>query len=341
MITTEQAIEVVDKLDSQGLIRKNRLMGQWYSIYCPFHSSGNESRPSCGVSLINSYEGGKQRLAGTFNCFVCGPHSLTDGITEILHNHNVDKSGSDWLKENIEGYSDIAADSEFDRLLPDETVIKLNDQIARNKAALENLQKKLNTTTEYVSEEELAKYRFTVPYMYERKLTDAVIDLYDVGYDGDWHPNGRKNPVPCITFPVRDLNKRTIFLCRRSIQGKFFNYPSGAKKPIYGLEVIPNNCNQLLIMESCFNVLTARVYGYYAIGLLGTGDSYQLEKIKQLGAKEIIIALDPDFAGDKGSNRIRKALSNVAIITKMYFPEGKDANDCTKEEFDEIYNNRH
>ena len=97
----------------------------------------------------------------------------------------------------------------------------------------------------------------------------------------------------------------------------------------------------MIIAESCFNVLTSYVYGVPALGLLGTGSGSQLDVLKTLGVSEFVIGTDNDEAGDKGANRIRKALSQVAIIRRMYLPEGKDINDLTKDEFWEIFNARY
>ena len=62
--------------------------------------------------------------------------------------------------------------------------------------------------------------------MYERGLTDEVIEEFDIGYDKD---------TRCITFPVRDKSGGTLFVARRSVDTKYFNYPKEAEKPLYGL----------------------------------------------------------------------------------------------------------
>lgn len=101
---------------------------------------------------------------------------------------------------------------------------------------------------EYVTESELAKYRYYHPYMYERKLTNEIIEKFDIGYDKD---------TDCITFPVYDEFGRCVFVARRSVKTKYFNYPSGSKKPIYGLEKIDKDTNAVLVVESFLNALTS------------------------------------------------------------------------------------
>ena len=173
--------------------------------------------------------------------------------------------------------------------------------------------------------------------MYERKLTDEIIAKYDVGYDANWIPPGRKKKVPCITFPVRDEYGRTLFFCRRSIEGKLYNLPTGVTKPVYGLDMIPKGTKSVIICESILNALTLVEYNYYAVALLGTGNSYQLSQLRRLGCHEYVLCFDGDEAGRRATEKLRKHLQDIAIVWSIVMPEGKDANDCTKQEFDMLY----
>ena len=326
-------INVVDTLETHKLIRVNRVMDDWYSIFCPFHNNGQEKKPSCGVSIHTQMRGGVTYEPGNFHCFACGiSYSLEHGIDEILKLHGIKKSGKDWLKENISDYSE---DSDFEYLVPKE----LMDQVS-NKYSINYINELENKKTTYVSEEELASYRFVVPYMYERKLTDKIIEDYDIGYDAKWIPPGRKKPVPCITIPVRDRDGRTLFFCRRSIQGKLYNYPSGVTKPVFGIDMLPQGVKTVVICESAINALTAVSYGYAAIALLGTGNSYQIQQLKELGVQDFVICMDGDEAGRNATIKLKKHLKSVAFVWSISMPDGKDLNDCTKEEFDNLYANR-
>ena len=129
-----------------------------------------------------------------------------------------------------------------------------------------------------------------------------------------------------------------MFFCRRSIAGKFFNYPTGVTKPVYGLYELPDNCKSVIVCESCFNALTCWVYGKPAVALLGTGNSYQIQQLKELGVNEFVLAFDPDEAGRKATEKLKCALHSVAIVwSYANIPAGKDINDLTKDEFDNLY----
>ncbi len=56
--------KVVDMLNQFGYIRSNRIIGDYYQIYCPFHNDGNEAKPSCGVLLHDIYRNGQRYPAG-------------------------------------------------------------------------------------------------------------------------------------------------------------------------------------------------------------------------------------------------------------------------------------
>lgn len=328
---------ILHKLEDEQLIRLNRPMGDWFSVYCPYpHMGGKfESRPSCGILLHDQYRNGRLMKAGTLHCFSCSTvKSLPETITDLLKRNHISKSGLDWLKENIPDFDEDTSD--FDYLVPQELSSAL-----QSKYAIDYINSKIISESDnYVSEQELASYRLTVPYMYQRGLTDEIIEKYDIGYDANFIPPGRKKPMPCVTFPVKDIKGNTLFLCRRSIQGKFFHYPQGVEKSVYGLYELPNDVKSIIIAESCLNALKAVRFGYSAVALLGTGTAYEIEQLKRLGVPEFVLCLDGDEAGQKGTEKLKRALSKVAIVWTITMPPDKDINDCTKEEFDLLYKAR-
>lgn len=325
---------VIDALAQFGYVRPKRISGSYYQICCPFHNNGDERRPSCGVLLKDEFRNGTLYKKGWFHCFACGyTGNLKQSVEKILRERNVSQNAADWIAQAIPGFE---FDADVDPLVPEDTM----EQIT-NRFAIDYLQRMQNLPSQsYISEEELASYRYTVPYMYERKLTDSVIAAYDIGYDSNWTPPGKSNKVPCITIPVRDKQGRTLFFCRRSIEGKLYNYPRDVVKPVFGLDMISPGTKSVIICESCINALTAVVYGYSAVALMGTGNSYQVQQLKELGVSEFVICCDGDDAGRKATRRLQKQLQSVAIVWAISMPDGKDLNDCSKEEFDKLYQDR-
>lgn len=326
-------VVILEKLESLGYIRLGRIINNYYQIYCPFHNDGNERKASCGVLMHEERRNGRRYPQGWVHCFTCGyAKTLPEAISDILKSKSVPKSGLDWLKENIPGFE---PDLDIELLVPTELMSDIQNQFA-----LEYIQNATTGTIQFVSEEELTRYRYTVPYMYERKLTDELIEMFDVGVDMNWVPPGRKKPVPCITFPVRDREGRTLFICRRSISGKLYNYPDEVVKPVYGIDMIPPGCKSVVICESILNAITSWKYGHPAVALLGTGNAYQVQQLKELGVPEYVICMDGDEAGRKATNRLYKALKSTAMIWRIHMPDGKDLNDCEESEFESLYEAR-
>ena len=327
-------IKILEKLEELHLIRLYRIIGDYYQIYCPIHNDGNEKRPSCGVLIHEQVRNGQVYPEGFCHCFACQlAVTLPELISQILQKRGLsNQSGLEWLKENIPGFEE----PEFDYLIPRDTVKKLN-----NNWALNYVKSKTTSDNSYVSESELASYRFTTQYMYDRKLTDEVINKFDVGVDLNFVPPGRVRKVPCITFPVKDESGNTLFIYRRAIEKKQFYMPMAEEKPIYGLYELPKDIDHLIICESIFNCLTCYVYGHPAIALLGTGTTKQISRLKLLNVKEYILGLDPDDAGERGRRKLKKHLQSIAIVRSMHLPEGKDINDLNQTEFEEIYSDRY
>ena len=243
---------------------------------------------------------------GTVHCFTCGTvKSFTQMLSYCLGYNDNGEKGLSWIINNVE----------YDKLEQRSLPFNLN----REKEEIT-----------YVSEQELDSYRYYHQYMFDRKLTKEVIEKFDVGFD-------IKNNS--VTFPVRDINGRTLFIARRRVDYKYFNYPSGVLKPLYGVYEMNKSDKSIILCESIFNCLTCYVYGKDALALNGTGSKEQIEQISKLNVRSIYLGLDNDEAGNKGSIRIYEKLKNRFIFYKMIFPVGKDINDLNKEEFENIYYN--
>lgn len=316
--------ELKNQLAANGIYRFKtfRTTTNHIQFNCPFHKGGQESKPSCGIVTRDIHYGnGKVVKAGTVHCFACGyVGTLETMISELFGRNDFGIFGKEWLRKNF-------------------TTVEYEER-PEIKLDMSRGNKKAPQTFQYVSEDELDTYRYTHPYMYQRKLTDEVIEMFDVGYDKDFvlkGNDGKESHLRCITFPVRDITGGTLFIARRSVDMKFFHYPAGTLKPIYGiyeLSKLPEYPHEIIVCESIFNCLTCYVYGRPAIALNGTGSDSQLKELKSLPCRKLILGLDPDNAGRKGRKRIRDALSGSKIITELDIPEGKDINDLTRDEFD-------
>ena len=277
-------------------------------ITCPVHSEGQENRPSCGVATSSN---GKVD-AGTVHCFTCGFNSNIEELVSICFGyHDFGSFGKQWLIKNfltadIQNRKEI----DFDFGRGEQSPIK-----------------------KYVSENELDRYRYTHPYMYKRKMTDDLIEKFDIGYDPRFKASSGGIPVECITFPVRDKTGGTLFIARRAIHHKMFHYPSEAEKPIYGIYELPEDAKEVIICESIIDAITCYLYGKPAIALLGLGSAFQIEQLKSLPIRKYILGLDGDKRGRDAAKKLKSRLEKSSIVTTFDIPDSKDINDLSKDEF--------
>lgn len=271
-------------------------------LSCPLgiHS---DKRPSAGISLDT----------GVFHCFACGSsYSLPRLVSVLLYDTEIRIQGETYL---LEKFADFTVENR-------ETAFKLPKREIRKPKEIQ-----------YVSEKELDRYAFYHSYILNRGISKEVIDLFDIGYDKDRR---------AITFPVKDKQGRCLFIARRSVVGKEYNYPLGAEKPLYGVDVLARygrSSEPLYITESMINCLSLWTYGFQAIALNGTGSAEQIEMLKELPYRRLVLGLDGDNAGRKGTMRLYEALKKFKLMTRLNLEDGVDINDIlmyNKDTFREI-----
>ena len=167
--------------------------------------------------------------------------------------------------------------------------------------------------------------------MYKRKLTDEVIEMFDVGWD---------SKTDCITFPNLDKDGNCLFVARRSVKTKWFNYPSNVEKQLYGiyqlyqLNPFPD---EVYVCESMIDCCLLWKHKRYACALNGLGTESQFKQLLEMPCRKIILATDMDDSGLKARNRIKLALKNTKLITEVFLPVGrKDIGECTDEEIENL-----
>ena len=313
--------ELRRQLAENGINRFERMFdsGEDIMCSCPFHKGGQERKPSCGI----------RKSDAKMHCFTCGATMNLDEMVSRCFGYEDPAWGYHWLTHNFltVGVSDREA-------------IEVNVGRANftDKASLLGYNNS-NQPNVAVSEEELDKYRYTHPYMYKRGLNDDIIDLFDIGYD-----------VGCdsITFPVKNISGNCIFIARRNISTKRFDIPKGVEKPLYGLyeacSALKGNrylTDKAYVTEGLFDGL--RLWCNKRVAVCGFGclfSDYQMEQLRRLPYRHLVLALDNDDAGREGAEKIRRAVKNK-ILTIAKIPNGhKDIGELTDEEIqnlEEVY----
>lgn len=312
LVRTEIRTQGIDLLKDMKKTHNNIM------VTCIAHGDGNERKPSLGISTVDVVRNGRTFKAGTCNCFTCG---YTADIAEFISNafgHN-DKGmfGYKWITQNFVNLS-------IEKRKP----IELN--MSRDESDIFDIEPS-------ISEVELAKYRYTHPYMYERKLTDKVIEYFDIGFDKD---------KQALTFPVLDKYGDCVLIQRRSVNSKQFINDEGGNKGnhIFGLHQVYKNISwikELYICESPIDALTCWTYRVPAVALMGANiTEAQVKLLRELPVRKFISALDNDKAGSEGHEKLKRLLGDIKLIFRLKFPEDvKDVNAMNAEQFSnrEIY----
>lgn len=281
----------------------------YYMVQCPYHKMGRENHPSAQFRKSDCL----------FYCHGC---KITRSLPDVI-SYCLEINGKAWLLENFDGSSIESREVDIDS-------------------------SEFTEKPTYIDKSELAQYRFTHPYMYERKLNLETIRKFDIGYDKNFILKTEKNGEiyqriigECITFPVKDEIGRILFIARRAINTKFFNYPIGVDKPVYGLYEIyremkhGTKIDEVYVCESMLDALSIWSWGKYAIALNGTGSKYQYDIIKKTTIRNFILATDNDEAGKRSREKFKQYVTNKLIdeINYKSYEKCKDINEMSKEQF--------
>lgn len=290
-----------DDLALHGINRffQFRLNGQNIQTTCPFHKDGQERKPSFGVN-------------GDLNkchCFACGwSGGIEDMISQLYGYQDRGKYGKNWL---IKHFNSVEVETR-----PNLMEV-LNGNSNNNSSIVDS-----KHTNEYIPESLLDTYRYIHPYMYERGLTDKIIEEFDIGYDKSRN---------CLTFPILDLDGNCVFVATRNVNNKFFTLPKDLEKPIYqAYRFTSGKYKEAWIVESFLNCLTLWKYGIPAMALIGTGNKHQYDILSKLPVRSYVLAFDPDNAGYKAIQRFRKNVKNK-LIKEVIYKDDRDINDLQEE----------
>lgn len=271
--------------------------------------SGNNIQIQCpyhGNGQERKPSAGIRKSDGVFHCFACQEtHTLPEVISYCFGRDDNGYYGTKWIVQTF-------------------------DTIKSNRSTYREKEKPVEQKT-FVSEEELDSYRWTHPYWAKRGIVeDWVIELFDLGADLE---------KKMITMPVRDIQGRCEFVAKRSVNTKFFQYPAGVSKPLYGLYELASSTIisgsrsgiHLFVCESMIDCILLWQSGHFAVALNGLGNNRQFQQLNELPLSHLILCTDNDEAGQNARTRIRKNVRK--LCSEIQFPRGiKDVGECTREQ---------
>lgn len=275
-------------------------------LKCPFHSGGQERTASCRVNLIKG-----KYPAGFFYCYGCGAHGDWNKLAEEIGLQKIEGQSKREQeastirkissKEKEELFEDIPCDFDFAMSVPWDP-----DRQWRNISG-----KILNAVGGRL--------------FYNAKVKDQNLFL-------PCYQNGElKGGIQAL------MNKPKGQSCYRNTSGSWvkkswFLYD-------YQKERIKKKDNILAIVEGPRDALNFTQYGFPAVAILGSKNwsSIKSSLIQMLDPKLIVLALDPDEAGQSAFQKIEMDLKNCSNLLKVDFHGDEDPGNLPPEKIKKLY----
>lgn len=279
-------------------LKNPRIVGNELRSLCPFH------RETKGSFFLNLDK-------GVWFCFGCGKGG---SVLRLLREKG--------LKEDkISGFFDMKEIAKRDKLLEDLYRKRECEDVKSPKVRFFALPELKGEDKDSVA----------VKYLERRKL--GGINLNDVRYD---------KLSNCLVFAIRNLKGEIIGVTYRGVYSdRRYVYPSGLKSELGGLyglyrALLVKDSKIPVIVEGeldCENVWRA---GNSSIALLGWRvTDRQIQNL--LNFSRLVLALDNDFSGFKGRNRLvsklKEVMMNLYLVRLIY----KDPAQHTVEEWKQVY----
>lgn len=291
----DKATHVLTQINSLSSKLAPDNKGDYIKVKCPFHGGGNERTPSCSINLT------KPRMpVGFYNCLAC-------------------KEKGGWQKfaaaTGLKGFK--ASD-------------QINDIYSFSVAEVTNREKEIKVKKEKF--EDLVYWPKDKGW---RKIEPKIVRMYQGCYPSDsyWEKDFLYFPVIVNNDYVGGVYARKVVNKATKEAGypSYINTGGGwMKKALFGYNLAKKMKGPLWIGEGPRDTMKTRQVGGRIVGLCGAYISdRKISLIEALDPPVIVIATDPDDAGNRARESLDKRLSNFPIVHAV-FPEGKDPGNFTE-----------
>lgn len=305
-----------------------------------------ERRPSAGIHV---YE-------GMGNCFACGKtFSLAELVAECMDFKLVDGSynyfkANMWLEEKF--------NVEYKVIDPDSKIIRLDDEDSSANALGAN--RNPDTGRFELPNYYIAPFRSgkqTHNYFFERGFTKETVKTFKVGWDAVrmrvtvpvfWKDGTLCGVIGRVVLPEKingKFSKKYKRVYKVGNETRYFiyeNFPTG--EILFPLpQFKPRKDGLAVLVEGQYDCMWLHQLGFhFVLSTLGSKLAYdnklkvseQVELLKELGVKKVLLLRDNDEAGQKGNEHDYKLLKHDFAVYKTEYPKGvSDPKELTKKEF--------
>jgi len=172
-------------------------------------------------------------------------------------------------------------------------------------------------------------------WIYERGFTKEILTTWEC----------KQNAYGDFVLPVKSEDSETLgWITRRIELSPKYLFSKGFKKSraLFGINNLMDT-DVLFICEGALDAIWLRQNGYNGVGILGASISKnQIELLKKLKPQEVVLCLDNDEAGKKGTEKATFDLEDWFMISFIQFPKRyKDFQEIrNRAEIEQVIENR-
>jgi len=159
--------------------------------------------------------------------------------------------------------------------------------------------------------------RVVIPFFLNKTIYGFC--ALDIGGKDKWiktHPSEKEGDYNKILYPPEPFKLREY---------------------LFGIDDVPVNCQNLIIVEGSRDVMKLTQEGFYAVGVLHSGiTKEQTFLLCAKNPKHIFTMFDGDNAGYETSRKVKKELSNNFAVTEAILPWGIDPKNIDRERISKI-----
>ena len=166
-------------------------------------------------------------------------------------------------------------------------------------------------------------------YLVDRGFTLETLRRWEVGYDPE---------LRAAVIPVRS-GGRIVGLIRRLVDpgsGPKYLYSRGLRRDetLFGDWMIPADARRVVVVEGPLDAMWLDQHGHRGVAILGSLLSARQADLILRRFWEVVLALDPDPAGERGIRLALRRLSRARVLVAR-LPAGRDVQECSPEELDQ------